>query len=183
MRVAGDDPTPAEARGLYVAIATDTGSFRYANTTPRTHEIAAELLRTDVDPERMYSRIYAQYTPAGLELLRQALERLEVDAELPLAWITLREADLARTGASKEDLEGIVEYARRIRDVRVALLFRELYDGSTKVSLRSTGDVDVAAVARELGGGGHPKAAGVVVAEQLEPAMERVLAAVRDVLS
>lgn len=183
MRVAGDEPTLDEARALYVAIATDTGSFRYANTSARTHEIAAELLRAGVDPEAMYLRIYAQYTAEGLELVRRALERLRVSDDMPVAWISLTQADLAQTGASKEDLEGIVEYARRIRGVRVALLFRELHDGSTKVSLRSTGDADVASVARRLGGGGHVKAAGAVVPEGLEAAEARVLQEIREALS
>jgi len=183
IRLAGDDVTREEAEALYVAIATDTGSFRYANTSARTHEIAAELLRAGVDPEEMYLRIYAQYTPAGLELVRRALERLRVADDLPVAWISLTQADLAQTGASKEDLEGIVEYARRIRGVRVALLFRELHDGTTKVSLRSTGDADVASVARRLGGGGHVKAAGVVVPEGLEAAEVRVLDEIREELA
>ncbi len=183
IQVAGDEVTRTEAEGLYVAIATDTGSFRYANTTARTHEITADLLRAGVDPEQMYLRIYAQYTPAGLELLRRALERLRVADDLPVAWISLRQEDLAQTGATKEDLEGIVEYARRIRGVQVALLFRELHDGSTKVSLRSSGDADVAAVARRLGGGGHVKAAGAVVPENLEAAEARVLRDIREALS
>jgi phosphoesterase RecJ-like protein len=183
IREAGDEVTLREAEGLYVAIATDTGSFRFANTAARTHEIAADLLRAGVDPEAMYLRIYAQYTPAGLELVRRALERLHVADDLPVAWISLRQADLAQTGASKEDLEGIVEYARRIRGVRVALLFRELHDGTTKVSLRSTGDADVAAVARRLGGGGHAKASGAVVPEGLDAAEIRVLDEVRAALS
>lgn len=183
IRAAGDEITHREAECLYVAIATDTGSFRYANTDARTHQIAAELLRAGVDPEEMYTRIYALYTPQRLELVRRALSRLEVDEELPLAWITLSHADVAQTGASKEDLEGIVEYARRIRGVQVALLFRELPDGSTKVSLRSMGDADVAAVARQLGGGGHPKASGALVSEKLEDAVARVLESVREALS
>jgi phosphoesterase RecJ-like protein len=115
--------------------------------------------------------------------VRRALERLRVSDDLPVAWISLRQADLAQTGATKEDLEGIVEYARRIRGVRVALLFRELHDGTTKVSLRSTGDADVAAVARRLGGGGHVKAAGAVVPENLEAAEARVLQLVSEALS
>jgi phosphoesterase RecJ-like protein len=183
IRIAGDQVTLPEAEGLYVAIATDTGSFRYANTTARTHEIAADLLRAGVDPEEMYVRIYAQYTPEGLELVRLALGRLRVADDLPVAWISLTQADLAQTGASKEDLEGIVEYARRIRGVRVALLFRELHDGTTKVSLRSTGDADVASVARRLGGGGHVKAAGVVVAENLEATEAKVMQEIREALS
>jgi phosphoesterase RecJ-like protein len=76
-----------------------------------------------------------------------------------------------------------VEYARRIRGVRVAILFRELHDGRTKISLRSTGDADVAAIAREFGGGGHVKAAGAIVPEGLEAAEVRVLGAIREVLS
>jgi phosphoesterase RecJ-like protein len=181
--LAGDGVTLPEAQGLYVAIATDTGSFRYANTSARTHEITAELLRAGVDPEEMYMRIYAQYTPAGLELVRRALKRLRVADDLPVAWISLRQADLAQTGATKEDLEGIVEYARRIRGIRVALLFRELHDGTTKVSLRSTGDADVAAVARRYGGGGHIKAAGAVLPENLEAAEAMVLQDIREALS
>jgi phosphoesterase RecJ-like protein len=146
IQLAGDEVTLPEADALYVAIATDTGSFRYANTSARTHEISADLLRAGVDPEAMYMRIYARYTPAGLDLVRRALERLRVADDLPIAWISLRQADLAQTGATKEDLEGIVEYARRIRGVRVAILFRELHDGRTKISLRSTGDADVEAL-------------------------------------
>jgi phosphoesterase RecJ-like protein len=182
IRVGGDRLQPPEAQGIYVAIATDTGSFRFANTTARTHEIAADLLRAGVDPEAMYARIYAQYTPARLELVRRALERLRVAEDLPVAWISLRHADIAQTGAMREDLEGIVEYARRIRGVQVAFLLRELHDGTTKVSLRSAGDADVAAVARRLGGGGHVKASGAVVPEGLEAAEERVLAEVREAL-
>ncbi len=183
IRLAGNEVTLPEADALYVAIATDTGSFRYANTSARTHEISADLLRAGVDPEAMYMRIYARYTPAGLDLVRRALERLRVADDLPIAWISLRQADLAQTGATKEDLEGIVEYARRIRGVRVAILFRELHDGRTKISLRSTGDADVAAIAREFGGGGHVKASGAVVPEGLEAAEVRVLGAIREALS
>lgn len=183
IRLAGDHVTRHEAEALYVAIGTDTGSFRYANTTARTHEIAADLLRAGVDPEEMYLRIYAQYTPAGLELVRRALERLQVADDVPLAWISLRHSDLAQTGASKEDLEGIVEYARRLKGVRVAMLFRELHDGSTKVSFRSTGDADVAELARRLGGGGHPKAAGALLSDTLERVEARVIEAVRESLS
>jgi len=183
IQLAGNEVTLPEADALYVAIATDTGSFRYANTSARTHEISADLLRAGVDPEAMYMRIYARYTPAGLDLVRRALERLRVADDLPIAWISLRQADLAQTGATKEDLEGIVEYARRIRGVRVAILFRELHDGRTKISLRSTGDADVAAIAREFGGGGHVKASGAVVPEGLEAAEVRVLGAIREALS
>jgi phosphoesterase RecJ-like protein len=167
-----------EAQGLYVAVATDTGSFRYANTNSRTHQIAAQLLDAGVNPEEMYRRLYARYTSGSLDLVRRALSRLRMHKDKPVAWIRLTQADLAQTGTAKDDLEGIVEYARRIQGVEVALLFREMADGRTKVSLRSTGDTDVAAIARGLGGGGHAKAAGVVVDLGLDAAQETVVEAV-----
>ncbi len=178
-----DEPLPkAEADALYVAIVTDTGSFRFANTTPRTHEICAELLRAGVDPEFMYRELYGQVTSERLELLRRALSAVARDPDWPIAWITLRRQDFSESGGGASDLEGIIEHARRLKDIEVALLFRELADGSTKVSLRSNGEADVAAIARQHGGGGHIKAAGVHMSTALQKAQEKVLASVRQEL-
>jgi phosphoesterase RecJ-like protein len=127
----------------------------------------------------MYRRLYARYTPARLRLLREALGSLEVDAGLPIAWISLTLAQVHESRAEREDMEGIVEYPRRLKDVEVAILFREIGGGRTKASLRSNGDVDVADVARRLGGGGHVKAAGVVLEAPLDEARRRVLEPVR----
>jgi phosphoesterase RecJ-like protein len=181
-RLEGTGPTLAEAEALYVAIVTDTGSFRFANTSERTHIIAADLVRIGVDPEAMYRRLYATYTLEGLALTRRALEALEVHDELPVAWISLSPGDMAITGSTKDDLDAIVEYPRRIQGVEIAVLFRGLPDGRTKVSLRSAGKADVAAIARELGGGGHTKAAGALVNQDLASTQEAVLAAIRKVL-
>ncbi|MFQ5690669.1 MAG: bifunctional oligoribonuclease/PAP phosphatase NrnA [Gemmatimonadota bacterium] len=173
-----------EAVGLYVAIATDTGAFRFSNTSVRAHEIAARLIAAGVEPEALYRRLYAQYTPARLSLLRIALASLRTDPTLPIVWVTITEEGMRSTGATWEDLEGIVEYPRRLKGTEVAILFRELAGGRTKVSLRSNGAVDVAAVAAGLGGGGHIKAAGVVVERPLQEAerivVERVREAVRE---
>ncbi|MFW6193533.1 MAG: DHH family phosphoesterase, partial [Gemmatimonadota bacterium] len=169
----------AQARALYVAVVTDTGSFRFGNTTARSHEIAASLIRDGVDVEAMFRRLFARYTPEALDLLRRALSTLEVAEEGRLAWLTLRREDLEDTGATAEDREGLVEYARRLRGVEVALLFRELPDGRCKVSLRSNGDVDVSAVAQAMGGGGHRQAAGLLLDASLASARDRVLARVR----
>ncbi len=167
-----------EADALYVAIVTDTGSFRYANTNPPAHRIAAELIEAGVDPEAMYRRLYATYTADSLALTRRALEVLQVHPELPVAWISLTPADMALSGAGRDDLDAIVEYPRRLQGVEVAILFRVLPDGRTKVSLRSGGDADVAAVARELGGGGHVKAAGALVPHGLAETERLVLEAI-----
>ncbi len=172
---AGDTPTLAEARALYAAIATDTGSFRYGNTTSRVHQITAHLIALGVDPEDMYHRLYGGYTLARLSLLQRALAGIRTHDSLPIAWISLSATDMTETGATRDDVEGIVEYARRLEGIEIAVLLRELPDGRTKISLRTSGDTDVAAAARELGGGGHVKAAGVLLAESLADAVPLVL--------
>jgi bifunctional oligoribonuclease and PAP phosphatase NrnA len=171
--------TPQVLQGLYTALVTDTGSFRFANTTPRTHTIAADLIHQGIDPEEMYRRIFATVPLRRIELLRHALERLEVDAEHAITWITIERGVMERLGATSEDLDGIVEHARSIEGTEVAILFRETADGSTKVSLRSAGALDVNAIARQLGGGGHVKASGALLPERLQPARDRVLEAAR----
>lgn len=172
---------PAEARGLYVAIVTDTGSFRFANSTPRAHEITAELLRHDVDPQAMYRRLFAHYTQDGLRLLRTALGSLRVDPDVPVAWISLTAADLRESGS--DDTEGLVEYPRRLQGIEVAILFRELPDGRTKLSLRSNGEVNVGRLARDIGGGGHDKAAGALLRMPLQEAERLVLGRLRELMN
>jgi phosphoesterase RecJ-like protein len=175
-------PAPV-AEAIYTAIISDTGSFRYANTTPRTHRIAADLIERGVDPEAVYRRIYATMPLRRIELLRASLEHLVADPALPVTWITVPRKVVEELSATSEDMDGIVEYARSIEGTEVALLFREVPDGSTKISFRSNGAVDVNALAREFGGGGHVKAAGAVVGAPLRSAREAVLESVRRVLA
>ncbi|HEX7051480.1 MAG TPA: bifunctional oligoribonuclease/PAP phosphatase NrnA [Longimicrobiales bacterium] len=170
---------PFVAEAIYTAILTDTGSFRFANTTPRAHRIVADLIERGVDPEAVYRRLFASVPLRRIRLLQAALGRLEADPDLPVTWITVPRAVTAELSATSEDLDGIVEYARSIEGTEVALLFRETPDGATKVSLRSNGEVDVNAVARRFGGGGHVKAAGALIGMPLAVAREDVLEATR----
>jgi phosphoesterase RecJ-like protein len=165
---------------VYTAIMTDTGSFRFSNTSPRAHAIAGDLIARGVEPEQVYRRIYGTVPLARVTLLRHALERLRVDDALPIAWLSIERGVMEDLGCTTDDLEGVIEHARSIRGTEVALLFRETADGSTKVSLRSNGAVDVNAIARSFGGGGHIKAAGALIGERMETARPRVLDAVRD---
>lgn len=177
------DPSPWDAlvlEGLYTAIETDTGSFRFSNTTPRTHAIAADLLRRGVDPEQVYRRLHATVPLKRLEILRIALDNLDTDPELPITWITIPREVTVEMEATADDLDGVAEYARSVKGTEVALLFRETADGATKVSFRSNGEVDVNAVARAFGGGGHVKASGAVVGAPVASALPRVLEATRD---
>ncbi|MHB1222627.1 MAG: DHH family phosphoesterase [Gemmatimonadaceae bacterium] len=172
--------TEPVARSLYAAILTDTGGFRYSNTTPRAHAIAARLLAAGVDPEAMYRRVYASVPLGRLQLLRDALDTLELDAELGLAWISVPAGAMEEYGLRSEDLDGIVEHPRSILGTRLALFFRDLGHGKVKVSFRSTGDVDVNAFARQFGGGGHAKAAGALITGGLADVRERVVSAARE---
>ncbi len=166
--------------GIYAAILTDTGSFRYANATPRAHAIAADLIARGVDPEEMYRRIYATVPLRRIALLRHALERLDVDPVLPITWISIEPGVMESLGCTSDDLDGVIEHARSIEGTEVALLFRATADGATKVSLRSSGSVDVNAIARRFGGGGHAKASGALMGRPLAEARHLVLEAVRD---
>ena len=175
----GLELTPDIANALYAAILTDTGGFRYSNTSPRAHVIAAELMRAGVDPEDMFRRIYASLTMGRLHLLRDSLHLLGVDSEHGLAWISVTADSLERYDVSPEDLDGIVEHPRSIAGTRLALFFRDLGYGKVKVSFRSTGDVDVNLLARQFGGGGHAKASGALIPGTLDDVRERVLEAAR----
>jgi phosphoesterase RecJ-like protein len=170
------------ARGLYVAILTDTGGFRFSNTRPRTLRVAAELLETGVDPEQIYLEVYARAPEGRPRLFAEALQTLVVEPEHGLAWVTVPPGAIERLGVSSDDLDGVVEFPRSIEGIRMALLFREVSQGRIKVSLRSVGDVDVAAFAKEFGGGGHTKAAGLALAGSLAEVQATVLAAARSYL-
>lgn len=173
---------PAAARALYVALVTDTGGFRYSNTRARTLRIAADLLEVGVDPEQVYLDVYAGAPPGRPRLLADVLQTLVVEDDTGLAWLTVPPGALARHAVEADDLDGVVEHARSIRGVRLAMLFREMSGGRVKVSLRSVGGVDVAALARLFGGGGHAKAAGVAIHGALAEVETRVLEAAREFL-
>jgi len=168
------------ARSLYTAILTDTGGFRFSNTSPRCHAIAGRLLAAGIDPEDMYRRIYASVSLPRLQLLRDALDTLRVDETSGVAWISVPAGALEQYGLQSEDLDGIVEHPRSITGTRLALFFRDLGHGKVKVSFRSTGDVDVNRFARQFGGGGHAKASGALIAGSLEEVRARVVDAARE---
>jgi len=171
--------TPEVARALYTAILTDTGGFRFSNTSPRCHAVASELLAAGVDPEEIYQRVYASAPEGRLRLVAEVLQTLGVDRAKGLAWLSMDAGRLEHFQVRQEDLDGIVEMARSIAGTKMALFFRDLGHGKVKVSFRSTGAVDVNAFAREFGGGGHARASGALIAGSLDEVRARVLAAAR----
>jgi phosphoesterase RecJ-like protein len=160
----GVDITAEMASALYVGLVTDTGKFMYENTNARTHRIAADLVEAGVNVDETYRRLYEHVPIEKLRLLSRALEglRRHCDGRLVLAYIG--SADYAASGAGEEMTEGIIDHLRSVEGARVAALIRDLGDrgrAARKVSLRSSdGEVDVSAIARKHGGGGHKRAAG-----------------------
>lgn len=167
--------TAPVARALYVAVVTDTGSFRFANTTPRTLRVAADLLEAGADPEEVYREVYASAPPGRPRLLAETLETLVIEEDPGMAWLTVPPGALERHAVESDDLDGVIEHARAIRGVRLAILFRHVSGGRIKVSFRSVGTVDVAALARRFGGGGHTKAAGAAIAGGMDEVQRSVL--------
>lgn len=171
--------TTAIAKSLYTALVTDTGGFRFGNTSPRCLAIAAELLTAGVDPEQMYARIYGSVPLGRIHLLRDALATLEVDMTHGMAWLSVHAGALEKHGVSSEDLDGVVEHPRSIAGVRLAMLFRDLGHGRVKVSFRSLAGVNVNTLARRFGGGGHARASGALIEGSLSAVQETVLGEAR----
>ena len=174
--------TPPVATAIYTAILTDTGGFRFANTSPRCLAVAAEMLQAGVDPEQMYQRNFASLPRGRLALIRDALATLCVDEAYGLSWIDVHNGLLDRHKVTAEDLDGVAEYPRSVEGTRLALLFRDLGHGKVKVSFRSIGDVDSNILARRFGGGGHARAAGALIVGSLDEVKAKVIEEARTLI-
>lgn len=178
--IALDAPiSAAAATNLFTAIHTDTGSFRYSNTTDETFRIAAALVAAGAQPGLVSNRLYEHRQADSLRWLGESLRRIEVSPDGRVAWLALPEGVVPESFVEGEEL---VNYPRSIGSVRVACFLRQLQD-HVKVSLRAKGDVDVSRIAARFGGGGHPNAAGCTVPGALADVTGSVLAAVREGLA
>jgi phosphoesterase RecJ-like protein len=163
----GVRPTQAIAEALYVGVVTDTGKFMYENTGPRAHQMAADLIGAGVDVHAIYRRLFEGVPPGKLELLARGLSNVERFDDGLLVLTHLTREDYAATGADESHSEGVVDHLRAVQGTAVAGLVRDLIGGDPsqpqrrKVSLRAADDrIDVSAIARDQGGGGHRRAAG-----------------------
>lgn len=152
--------TPDLATCLLTGIVTDTGSFRFRNTTPEAMHLAAQLLEEGADLNQISEEIFRSRPLAGARLLGVMLTRLKLACSGQIAWSVLHQADFIECGATEEDTEEFVNEILSISSVNVAALLREGKPGKVRCSLRSRGKFDVAVVARQFGGGGHMNAAG-----------------------
>ncbi|MDP6625116.1 MAG: bifunctional oligoribonuclease/PAP phosphatase NrnA [Nitrospinota bacterium] len=166
------------ARGIYVSILTDTGSFKYTNTNSKTHEIVAELLKFGIEPYSIYKNIYENNSYQKILLMGKMLNTFQLDDSGKYAWATVTQNALKETGYNfdSEDKEGFIDILRSLNGIEVVLMFSEKKEDIIKVSLRSKGNIDVNQIAMKFGGGGHPFAAGVTITDsKLDPTVQKLL--------
>ena len=160
---------------LYTGILTDTGSFRFSNTNQAAFAISKEMAELGVEPYDVAQHVFGTYSLGRIKLLNLALDSIEISENGKLSMMTVTKNMLAETGTQAEDLDGMINYARRIKNVKVAALIQEIQNGAGAsghinryhVSLRSDGTVDVATIASSFGGGGHASAAGFQIESSL----------------
>lgn len=167
--------TPSIATNLYAAILTDTGSFQFPNTTPKTFSIAADLSSKGANPASIARFVYMNQPHSRLKLLVEVLGTLQIHPTKPIAWITLTRDMLQRTGATPDLTEGFVNYPLSLNRVQIVAFLREQNSGETRVSLRSKNNIDVSEIARIWGGGGHKNAAGLTISATLLEAKKQVI--------
>ncbi|NQU28594.1 MAG: bifunctional oligoribonuclease/PAP phosphatase NrnA [Candidatus Marinimicrobia bacterium] len=167
----------AIAEGIYTAIMTDTGSFRYSNTNQHCHAIAIECINAGIKPHAIYQQIYESSSIARVKLLGAILNNINFDFDGELAWFKIDQAMLDRCSATRSDVDGFTDFIRTIRGVEIALMIFQNGDDSCRINFRSKGKYNIHGVAQEMGGGGHPFAAGAVVAGSLDTVTEKVLQA------
>lgn len=167
-----------EATALYVSINTDTGSFKYSNTTVKSHVIASELIRTGIDIEKINDALYATYSFQKIQLYSILLGKVESSHGGRVAWVKMTRDDLEKTGATYEDTEGFIDFLKYLKEVCFCFFMSELplaSDGEVRVSFRSKGNYDVSKIAVYFNGGGHKKAAGCTIPGTLEAATRKIL--------
>lgn len=168
--------TKEEATALYVSLSTDTGSFKYSNTGVRAHQIAAELIQTGIDVDRINEELYATYSLNKIHLYSRLLDKVKTAQGGKVAWVAMDRADLKASGATYEDTEGFIDFLKYLKEVKVAFFLSEMENpNEVKVSFRSKGNYDVNQIATAFGGGGHKKASGCTLREPLSEATDRVL--------
>jgi phosphoesterase RecJ-like protein len=170
------------ATAIYTGLLTDTGGFRYSNTSPLVMAMASRLLEAGVNGPELAELLLERMTMGQLRIIQRGLSRLSFSPDQRISWLWVNSEDTEESGATNDDLEGLVNYPRNIEGVEVGLLFKQNGQESVKVSLRSAGRVNVAAVAQLFGGGGHVRAAGCRLTDPLPEVISQVVNVVQKAL-
>lgn len=172
--------TPEIAETLYAGIMTDTGGFQFQNTTASAMKTISELIEAGASPEKISQKIYFSNRAAKIVLMGKVLSTLQFDPSGKIGWIVATKEVIDECGANSDDLENVINNITSIETIEVAILFRDLKDGKIKLSLRARNSVDVQKFALKYQGGGHKKAAGMVLEAPLEEAVKKVIFEFRD---
>ena len=175
----GVELTPDIAACLYTGLATDTGCFRFTNTTAATHRAAAALIDAGADVESLNERLFECRSHARITAERLALESLEFYYDDRCALICLTWDQIRAAGVDGAELEDLTSLPRSIDGVEVGLTLRQQKDGSYKISVRTGHNTNACNIARRLGGGGHPRAAGCEISGNLDNAKHAILEEVK----
>lgn len=167
---------------LYVAISTDTGGYRYSNTTALTHQITAELINNGVDVSKVTQLVFETVPYKKVRLMGLAIDTIEIFENGKLAFICVTNEMMSKTDASEEDCDGLVNIARNIEGVEVAVMIRQRSADEFKINFRSQNYVDVSAIASKYSGGGHMKAAGCTLQGSMEEIKQMLKKDIREVL-
>ena len=160
--------TPEIATHIYLAILTDTGSFHYSSISPKTFDICRQLLEAGVDPVRVSRQVFDSNSMGRLKLLASVLGGMTFDASNRIGVLFLDHAMARAAGGTYDDTEGLINQPLTVKEVQAVVFFKQSEGDSYRVSMRSKGDVDIGAVAKEFGGGGHKNAAGCSVSGPIE---------------
>ncbi len=174
--------TTEVAEALYVAVMTDTGSFRFPKTTPYVYQLAGDLVSKGADAAEIYDMIYNSLTPQALKLLGAALSAITILDNGNISWLFISQDMLKSTGSKLFDTDLIIRYLLSVPSVRIAVLMVEMQDGRTKASFRSRGNIFVNQLAKKYGGGGHMNAAGCLFQFSSDKAQKVLLEDLRQFL-
>ena len=148
--------------GLYIAVLTDTGSFRHSNTTEMSHKIAVDAINLELDIAKIYQKIYESSSVSRIKLLGNVIQNLNFDCNGQLAWFAINEDMVKEVNGSNQDFDGFADFFRSIKGVEVSMMLYDL-KGKVRLSFRSKGKYKVSEIAKKMGGGGHPFAAAALV--------------------
>lgn len=171
------------ATNIYCTLVTDTGCFRYSNTTAHTLRLASDMVEAGANPDFISQNLFERKPLVMFDLLRRLLERISVSSNGKCGWSVLYQTDLEETDADYDITEEFINYPRAINGVEIAVLFKELPGDRFKISLRSKTDADVSKICQSFGGGGHKRAAACIIKGTFEEVKTRLFSKIEETLS
>ena len=181
LKVVREKPIPKNSLlGIYTAMMTDTGCFRYSNTDNKCHEIAIECLNVGIETYKIYQHIYENSTRSRIKLMGEFLSNLKYELDGTFAWFIITEEMMKVANATRSDVDGFTDMVRTISGVEVSLMIFQQNNSSCRINFRSKGKYSVNDIAKEMGGGGHAFAAGAVVNGTLKDVSSKVVKTTSD---